>query len=323
MTELPQQLRRVPIIYLAIPGSHDSFTVDITMNSKVAPDAEKILQKLQCLLCLRYIMARWSKTQSYSASEQLRSGIRFFDLRIATKEREDNLYFVHGLYSDEVQTVLDDIVSFLETHPQEVVILDCQHFYGFTRQTHIRFMQLLTSTFGAKLLPYTEHMDFLTLEYLTTLFGYQVITVYRSDEARFGQPLLWPSANFPNPWPNTYNQTDLFNDLDSGLKSRSLSVGFVSQCILTPSLSYIFKNLFSNLKDKCGFDLEDIRTRWISKQCPGPNGGFNIVIADFVDLSDNLFAKTVINLNLKLLNVQNLKPCYPILTIVNEANNKY
>ncbi|XP_060522265.1 PI-PLC X domain-containing protein 2 isoform X3 [Cylas formicarius] len=269
MTELPQQLRRVPIIYLAIPGSHDSFTVDITMNSKVAPDAEKILQKLQCLLCLRYIMARWSKTQSYSASEQLRSGIRFFDLRIATKEREDNLYFVHGLYSDEVQTVLDDIVSFLETHPQEV------------------------------------------------------ITVYRSDEARFGQPLLWPSANFPNPWPNTYNQTDLFNDLDSGLKSRSLSVGFVSQCILTPSLSYIFKNLFSNLKDKCGFDLEDIRTRWISKQCPGPNGGFNIVIADFVDLSDNLFAKTVINLNLKLLNVQNLKPCYPILTIVNEANNKY
>lgn len=46
-------------------------------------------------------------------------------------------------------------------------------------------------------------------------------------------------------------------------------------------------------------ELEEARTNWISKQTPGP-GGVNIFIADFIDLSDNKFAKTVINLNMKI-----------------------
>lgn len=40
--------------------------------------------------------------------------------------------------------------------------------------------------------------------------------------------------------PNT-----LFNYLDEGIKDRSEHVGFITQCILTPSLADILGNMFS------------------------------------------------------------------------------
>lgn len=125
-----------------------------------------------------------------------------------------------------------------------MVILDCQHFYAFGPSDHERFMRLLTSTFGHKLLPYTQHMDHITLEFMTTQFRYQVIVIYRSDAARFGQPLLWPAASWPTPWPDTISTTKLITFLDDTLKTRQATKGFVSQCVLTPSTWFVCKHLF-------------------------------------------------------------------------------
>lgn len=300
MTKLPPSLRSLPLIYLAIPGSHDSFTSNITNASDVSLDSERILQDLRWIVCLKVIMANWTKTQNYVVNDQLKAGIRYFDLRISTKRGDDTLYFCHGLYSCEVQPVLKDIAAFLETHNQEVVILDCQHFYGFKQETHGKLMQMIIKTYGTKLLPYSDHMDHLSLDYMTNQFRYQIIVIYRSDAARFGQPLLWPSASFPNPWADTMDPNTLFNYLDDAIKIRPVHVGFVTQCILTPSLADVLGNMFSTLKQKLAIDFEDKRTGWISKQIPG-RGGVNVIIGDFINLSDNLFTKTVINLNLKLL----------------------
>lgn len=122
------------------------------------------------------------------------------------------------------------------------MILDCQHFYAFTQANHEEFMDLLSSTFGHKLLPYTPYMDHLSLEYMTTQFHYQVILIYRSDVARFGQPLLWPSASFPTPWPNTLSVPKLISYLDAGVKKRNYKLGYVSQCVLTPTTWFVFRN---------------------------------------------------------------------------------
>lgn len=159
---------------------------------------------------------------------------------------------------------------------------------------------MLLHTFGTKLLPYSEHMDHLTLDYMTSQFRYQLIVIYRSDAARFGQPLLWPSFSFPTPWADTMNPNILFNFLDEGITNRRDQFGFITQCLLTPRFADIIVNVFTSLKQKLAIDFEDQRTGWIAKQIPGRKG-VNIVIGDFVDLADNLFTKTVINLNLKLL----------------------
>ncbi|XP_050298063.1 PI-PLC X domain-containing protein 3-like isoform X3 [Anthonomus grandis grandis] len=246
MSKLPACLRALPIIYLSIPGSHNSFTSNISGGSIVSLDSPKILQNLEWIYCIRHIMANWTKNQNVAVKEQLKAGIRYFDLRVSAKSRENNLYFCHGMYSCKVEPVLNEISTFLETHSKEV------------------------------------------------------ITVYRSDAARFGQPLFWPSASFPTPWANTIDHNALFNFLDDKIKDRKDNVGFITQIVLTPTLTDILFNSCTTLEQKLAIDFEDLRTGWISKQTPGRRG-VNIVIGDFIDLSDNLFTKTVINLNLKLL----------------------
>lgn len=89
------------------------------------------------VICVKAVMANWTKTQNYSAAEQLKAGIRFscklrenvhfnrcvsryFDLRTSTKKGSNDLYFCHGLYSCKVGPVFKDVSIFLETHPQEV-----------------------------------------------------------------------------------------------------------------------------------------------------------------------------------------------------------
>ncbi|ERL89777.1 hypothetical protein D910_07138 [Dendroctonus ponderosae] len=76
MSKLPQSLKSLPIIYLAIPGTHDSFTANISSASDVSLDAEKILQDLHWVLCVKVVMANWTKTQNLTVNQLLKAGIR-------------------------------------------------------------------------------------------------------------------------------------------------------------------------------------------------------------------------------------------------------
>lgn len=57
--------------------------------------------------------------------------------------------------------------------------------------------------------------------------------------------------------------------------------------------------VLGTLKQKCAVEFNDERIEWISRQVPG-NNGVNVIIVDFIDLEDDIFSKTVINLNLNL-----------------------
>lgn len=43
------------------------------------------------------------------------------DLRLATKKGTDNFYFTHGLYAEEISGALNQVKSFVESHPGEVI----------------------------------------------------------------------------------------------------------------------------------------------------------------------------------------------------------
>lgn len=87
---------------IVIPGSHDSGTS--TLN--------------------------WlGKTQDADTATQLRTGIRYFDLRV--RKKGDMLYIFHGpLTGAEFEPILRGFGAFLVAHPTETVILDFQHFDG-------------------------------------------------------------------------------------------------------------------------------------------------------------------------------------------------
>lgn len=99
-------------------------TSSITPKSQIAPDAESLIKKLKWLgLIATTIISKWAKTQDFNAKEQLNSGIRYFDLRVATKDGTNKMYFVHSLYADEVFKTLKDIKGFIDSHPKEVNFL--------------------------------------------------------------------------------------------------------------------------------------------------------------------------------------------------------
>lgn len=79
MSKLPEREIRqtIPIINLAIPGSHDSCSYGISQKSHIGPDAEKVVKYLYSIIpCSRFVIRRWAKTQKYSLLEQLNNGIR-------------------------------------------------------------------------------------------------------------------------------------------------------------------------------------------------------------------------------------------------------
>lgn len=105
-----------------LSGSHNCMTYTITGDSKLGPDAENFLRRLSFFgKNLTKFVSNWAITQDLNIVEQLKIGVRYFDFRIASrKERDDKLYFVHGLYGDEVTDGLKSIANFLEQHPGEV-----------------------------------------------------------------------------------------------------------------------------------------------------------------------------------------------------------
>ncbi|KAG7188953.1 hypothetical protein KM043_008552 [Ampulex compressa] len=300
MAGLPGPLRNLPITRLAIPGSHDTMTYTIERRNDVGPDEPAFIRALgrYCSIVSKPIIFNWSITQHEGIKEQLNGGIRYLDLRVATKPRDEGIYFLHGLYGSKVDQPLRQISEWLSTHPTEVLILDFQHFYSFSDLDHRLLTDTILRTFRGKLCPVFSKFDHLTLQWLAAK-GYQLFVIYRNVYAR-NHVDLWPSGLWPTPWPNTVNVDELLNFLNLELSSRSLDVGFVSQCVLTPDTPYVIKHLCGNLRRNLVPLCQKAILSWINQKQPG-QGGLNVVIADFVSDSSFLFARTVVQSNIKLL----------------------
>jgi hypothetical protein len=105
----------------------------------VGPDEKELVQKLgnNPLIgpwLVKPIIYRWARCQHATIQDQLKFGIRYFDLRVG--KNGDKMCILHALYGLEVLQVLLDLKEFLDKHEQEVVILDLQHFYGLSPGDH-------------------------------------------------------------------------------------------------------------------------------------------------------------------------------------------
>ncbi|XP_012267489.2 PI-PLC X domain-containing protein 3 [Athalia rosae] len=299
MSDLPPQLKTLPINHLAIPGSHDSMTYTITKKSKIGPDGPHFLRYLGCLLpVVRPIIFNWSITQHEDVKAQLNGGIRYLDLRVARKCQSDEVCFLHGLYGAPVEQPLNDISDWLSLHPEEVVILDFQHFYEFDDSLHHELIKIIERTFRGKLCPVFSSFSHISLQWLA-LEKYQVIAIYRNI-AVLTATNLWYSNLWITPWPNTVNPGYLVRFLDEELETRNTETGFVSQCLLTPDTYYVARHFFGNLEKDLVNVCRDNILPWIREKKPGSDG-LNIVISDFVSYNDFLFSKTVIQRNAELL----------------------
>ncbi|XP_055297283.1 PI-PLC X domain-containing protein 3 isoform X3 [Sitodiplosis mosellana] len=303
MTLLPEPIKHIPIINLAIPGSHDSMSYGISRMAKVAPDAEPVVNHLYKVLPC--VVRRWAITQKLNALEQLNNGIRYLDLRICMQPKNFNFYFVHGLYCEEITEPLREIRKFMDEHPNEFIIIDCQHFYNFSNGDYDRLNKILFKIFQDKFFTQTTGpLTKVTIDWANSLKK-QLLVVYRYSQV---PKEFWPGDCWPTPWPNQINVKKLEAVLDTNIKYRSANTGYVSQCVLTPPVKFIVPRFYSSLKKKCAVKVCKKLTDWIKVQRPGPfslnanQPTSNVFIADFIELKNFQFCRTVIALNGKIFN---------------------
>lgn len=161
MADLQQYLTGLALKDVIIPGTHDSGTYDLGWT--FAPDtpawapyaewgsaaaAAALLAPIGLLGAAVVAEARnFSVAQDRPISDQLNEGIRYLDLRVAPDSQGD-LYLLHGFWGPAVADVLGQVLAFLQANPQEIVILDFNHFYCMTPALHAQLAQLLQQTFG-------------------------------------------------------------------------------------------------------------------------------------------------------------------------------
>jgi hypothetical protein len=118
------------IIEVKMLGAHDAFSHEIGISSPVDEESADSLMKGFIGRLIKGFSIRQSKTQVVSVSEQLKSGIRYLDMRLSYNEKEDSYYTTHNYFSSKLEEVLSEMTLFLSENPGEFIVLDLQHVYG-------------------------------------------------------------------------------------------------------------------------------------------------------------------------------------------------
>lgn len=297
MANLPDAVRSSKnLTELSIPGSHNSGTYMLSQKLPVGPDEKEIVQKLGNNPILgrltKMIMYRWARCQHADIPEQLKLGIRYFDVRLGQINGQYRI--LHGLYGPEIHDILKETRAFTTNHPGEVVILDFQHFFDCSDADHKAIIGLIRSAFGSKLIE-KKQANNLTLAHLKTI-DQSVMIIYRNAAVMASDhDFLWPGSFCPNPWANTMNVGTLFQFLDRALDARSKTSLFVTQAILTPQIKTVLKKPFGSLFEVtkvCNHRLP----KWLETQAAKLEP--NIIMTDFV--ANTQISSTIVKINEKI-----------------------
>lgn len=286
---------------LVIPATHDSGTFSLV--GSVAIDTPELVTIKQNLIggwvlgtpIVTSLIKKWSVTQKFDIKQQLKEGIRFFDLRIAhrppsskSKDNEkDRFFIVHGLWGDALSTLLDTMVNFIRKHTKEILILDFNHLYGFDdKASHADLMDLIRTSFGDLLAPRSLGIDISVRDLWDK--NQRVIVSYDAPECDLPTQ-LWPmSSTVQAPWANkasveavtSYMENYLFrNPLDTRTSFANL------QLIITPDGDLIKRSILDG-----EFGLKNIAINanqrfiaWLLTLPQEFRRSANIISCDFVD----------------------------------------
>ncbi|MCI4375815.1 hypothetical protein PGIGA_G00114250 [Pangasianodon gigas] len=298
MSRLPSKLHDVALWDLAVPGSHDTMTYCLDQSSPVLRSEPRILTMLDHIVpcVIRPCIKRWATTQELSISSQLDSGIRFLDLRIATKKKDSSrmLYFAHGIYTLlTVKEALSDVAHWLDNHAKEVVIIALSAFDDMNPAQHNNLIDFLIQLFGKKLCPRSETPSLCTCWNR----GYRVILSY-ADPAGSEHEELWPAWDYW--WANESDPNLVISYLEHRKETGRPGGFFMAGLNLTEDTRYVLCHLTQSMKSMT-LQAYTVLMDWVTKQHPGSQKtSVNIICADFVGFSTNEFCEAVIGLNAKL-----------------------
>jgi hypothetical protein len=256
------------------------------------------------------VFARLCQCQSKSILDQLRSGVRYLDLRIARHAESGKYYTCHGVYCADMSNVIREINTFLSNHPREIVVLDFNHLYDMDGH-HPEFLKLIFDALGDKVASpkgvgcTSRISDFWTKKKQAMVIYHASSDVWK--DLPFAN-LIYHNGYIHSPWPEANDVDDLHAKLSGYVKSRydddkRANQLFVIQGMLTPDVELIKSGLMRGDGISIRAYANDTNARvvdWCEEEwmmggratvgdddAGGKGGGkhrmLNIVIVDFIE----------------------------------------
>ena len=298
MENLPSEKQLSPLKDLVIAGSHNSGTFSLDKNMEIGPDESSVIRTLGSIFgkLTNSMVYNWAVTQSMTIYEQLLSGIRYLDLRVAYRTADKKIRVIHGLFGCTIEEVLDEVNQFLAKYPKEIVILHFQHFYNMDQAAHETLADTLDASFSNILRAPGSQGPNVTLQEMWENQK-KVIVIYNETGVVHAHSHFWPPHYIHSPWPNTDDTNQLLEILKEQSEASSVSENTfqVTQAVLTPTIKTISRHVTCTLKDVLASECNRQVTEWLKTLRGTTSHKFNIIIADFVELSG--FIPTVISLD--------------------------
>ena len=214
MTQIADQIKDKKLTTVFLPGTHDAGSYSFDAFSDMAPescDQEGIgefvadirdqcyvyeacsgekkyytkINNVDISLDCQYVCGApnwaglvatpWAKTQNYNLYNQLVHGIRYFDLRFF-KGTDGRYYIHHALKGASREQIFDQILTFVNANPKEIIVLELSHWCEMEDIDHQVFLNYLQQNLGSLLIPRTD-IDKTLQEIWAT--GRRVVVVYR------------------------------------------------------------------------------------------------------------------------------------------------
>ena len=162
MTNMDENLKDIPLMELAIPGSHNSGAYWMDETGPVASDASDYVKGLIVQQpYTREVLKRYSLTQSMDILSQLNAGVRHLDIRNSVFNGTFHVY--HAFYGHTLQHVFNQIKTFLDSNPREVVFLGMNRCLDCTPDHEFLVGKLITEIFPGKMFPRLSDLTKVTL----------------------------------------------------------------------------------------------------------------------------------------------------------------
>ncbi len=345
MQDIAPSIANRKLSRLIIPGTHDSGTYGINTGSSYSPDspvssgladggaeaaaiagntvldaipvvgvfASIFLDAKASPDSIKQTFVNWAIAQRWDFGQQLRAGVRHFDLRVC-KNPDGQFWIVHSLYSVPVAALLDAVSNFLTLNTQELLTLDINHTIDMTSADDEALIGQITAALGPWLASSATFQPDSTVSAFLGTSARIVLTYYFDKRAAVGGPAIWQEHQNPPPsppgsaplpipgpmssqkWPATTNLGELNTKLASYIESRAPNQLFVLQGIFTPSNSDIATGIVGGVDNLEAFCAP--ATQAVISWLPGWAPNLNIVIVDHVENAPQ-YVREVIRLNIE------------------------
>ena len=261
MKNLPAFAKDRPIYELAIPGSHNSFTLNLDKSSDMADDGlqwmdiinniggviQPVANFFGALLGGQHrnsarrvgsalggltgsskdLAVEWGRTQDLDVGQQLNLGVRFFDARLGYQKETGHIRIVHGLHGRSLATEMLPIVEFARQHPEEVVIIYFRNFFNFDSNAYNLLQLRLNQIFDETLIKYneTKSLTNVTLNSINEQRQGNVVIIY-NDPTKWnrGYTEFWyPFNAIVSIWANSYSESAILRRMDSAYSQYTAS----------------------------------------------------------------------------------------------------